>query len=59
MTPEGFVWFVSGVINSEKDRAKQINPGCNSSDIEFVGAIKTIADALTLVESPLKSKLEL
>jgi hypothetical protein len=54
MTPEQFVWFVSGVVQAEKDRAilegSKLNPSINPADIQYIGPMKIILDALDQVE---------
>ena len=61
MTPEQFVWFVAGVVQAEKDKAIQegkiLNPSINPADIQYIGAMKTILDALDQVEPARKPTL--
>jgi hypothetical protein len=56
MTPEQFVWFVAGVVQAEKDKAIQeatrLDLGVKPADIQYIGSMKTILDALDRVEMP-------
>ncbi len=55
MTQEQFIWFVTGVVQAEKDNAmfegKKVNPDMKPADIEWHGPIRTIMDALERLES--------